>query len=95
MRESALRTRAAGPTNERRALRQLYILFSVCWVAFVLFGVHIHWGHQMRLTAQLIGTLVIALVPPAFVHLLFYVIHSAFSRLMKGPKHNWPQIKTD
>ncbi len=82
MLESALKTRAAGPTNERRALRQLYILFSVCWTAIVVFGIHFHWSHhQARWTTKFMWTAGFVLVPPALAYLLFYVIFQVVKRI--------------
>ena len=59
--------------TDRRALRQLFSMFSVCWIAFVLFGVHVHWGHHMRPSGIVVGTAAIALIPPGLMYVLLHV----------------------
>jgi hypothetical protein len=72
------------PMNGRRTLVQLSIAFAVIWIGFVLFGVQIEWGHHMRLSGILIGTAVIALVPPVLVYLLLHLASSIFRAVKPG-----------
>jgi hypothetical protein len=67
--------------NDRGALRELSIMFSILWIVFVLFVVQIDWGHHMRLSGILIGYAAIALVPPVVVYSLLHLakwIYRAF-----------------
>jgi apolipoprotein N-acyltransferase len=69
--------------NEQRALRQLFILFSVCWIALVLFAIHFHWSHRTQRAASFMWTAGFALFPPISGYLLFRVVK--WCRLQDGP----------
>ena len=62
------------PMNDKLTLRQLFMVYSVLWIVFLLFGLQIDWGHHMRLSGILIGYAAIALFPPVFSYSLFHLV---------------------
>jgi hypothetical protein len=54
------------------AWQKLSIAWSAAWIAFVLFGSHIHWGRHTQRSGRLVGTAGFALIPPALGYLLFH-----------------------